>query len=300
MKATVHYTNCPVCNSSNIHPALKVKDHTVSGEIFEIWECNECKLRFTQDIPDESSIARYYQSEDYISHTETSKGLINRIYLSVRKRTLKKKRKLVAAITGLNKGNLLDLGSGTGAFVNEMVKNGWEALGLEPSDEARKVARQAYDLELKTNDELFSLPANSFDAITLWHVLEHVHQLHLYIRQLKKLLKENGRLIIAVPNYTSLDAKIYNQNWAAYDPPRHLYHFSPGSMKILAEKNGMNILQYKPMWFDSFYISLLSSKYKTGKTNWIAAAWNGMRSNLKALGDKKKCSSIIYVIAKDH
>jgi SAM-dependent methyltransferase len=300
MKATVHYINCPVCNSPNIHPALKVKDHTVSGEIFEIWECNDCKLRFTQDIPDESSITRYYQSEDYISHTETSKGLINRIYLSVRKRTLKKKRKQVSAITGLNKGKLLDLGSGTGAFVNEMVKNGWEAIGLEPSDEARKVARQAYDLELKTNDELFSLPANSFDAITLWHVLEHVHQLHVYIRQLKNLLKENGRLIIAVPNYTSLDAKIYDQDWAAYDPPRHLYHFSPGSMKILAEKNGMNILQYKPMWFDSFYISLLSSKYKTGKTNWIAAAWNGMRSNIKALGDKKKCSSIIYVIAKDH
>jgi len=300
MKATVHYTNCPVCNSTNIHPALNVKDHTVSGEMFEIWECNDCKLRFTQDIPDESAIGRYYQSEDYISHTETSKGLINRLYLSVRTRTLKKKRKLVSEITGLKEGKVLDLGSGTGAFVNEMVKNGWEAIGLEPSDEARKVARQAYHLKLKTNDQLFSLPANSFDAITLWHVLEHVHQLHQTMQQLRNLLKENGRLIIAVPNYTSLDAKIYKENWAAYDPPRHLYHFSPGSMKIFAEKNGMNILQYKPMWFDSFYISLLSSKYKTGKTHWIAAAWNGLRSNLEAVGNKKKCSSIIYVIAKDH
>src|SRR5204863_7031109 len=98
----------------------------------------------------------------------------------------------------------------------------------------------------RNSDELFSLTVNSFDAITLWHVLEHVHQLHQTMNQLKNLLKENGRLIIAVPNYTSLDAKIYKENWAAYDPPRHLYHFSPQSMKILAEKNGMKILYCKP------------------------------------------------------
>jgi len=131
-------------------------------------------------------------------------------------------------------------------------------------------------------------------------VLEHIHQLHPTMQQLKNLLKENGRLIIAVPNYTSQDAKIYKENWAAYDVPRHLYHFSPRSMQMLAEKNEMNILQYKPMWLDSFYISLLSSKYKTGKTNWIAAAWNGLRSNVNAISNKKECSSIIYVIGKDH
>jgi 2-polyprenyl-3-methyl-5-hydroxy-6-metoxy-1,4-benzoquinol methylase len=300
MGSLIHYTNCPVCNATGIHPVLKVKDQTVSGEIFDIWECNDCGLRFTQDVPDENAIARYYQSKDYISHTETSKGLINRLYLSVRKTTLKKKRNLVSVITGLKQGKILDLGSGTGAFMSEMEKNGWQAIGLEPSDEAREVARKTYGVQLKTNDELLSLPANSFDAITTWHVLEHVHQLHQTIQQLRSLLKENGRLIIAVPNYTSLDAKLYKENWAAYDPPRHLYHFSPRSMKILIEKNGMKILQYKPMWFDSYYVSLLSSKNKTGKTNWVAAVWNGFRSNFNAIGNKKKCSSIIYVIAKDH
>jgi SAM-dependent methyltransferase len=300
MSSTIHYTNCPVCNATNIHPVLKVKDHHVSGETFDIWECNDCGLRFTQDVPDENAIARYYQSEDYISHTETSKGLINRLYLLVRKRTLKKKRRMVSAITGLKKGKILDLGSGTGAFVNEMSKNGWEVIGLEPSDNARNLAKQVYNVDLRNNDALFSLASNSFDAITLWHVLEHVHKLHVTVQQLKDLLMQNGKLIIAVPNYTSQDAKIYKESWAAYDPPRHLYHFSPRSMQILAEKNGMKIVHYKPMWFDSFYISLLSSKYKTGKANWVAAVWNGIRSNLKAVMDKKKCSSIIYVIAKDH
>lgn len=263
-------------------------------------ECSDCWLRFTQDVPGETAIGRYYQSEDYISHTETSKGMINRLYLLVRKRTLRKKRRTVSEITGLQKGKILDLGSGTGAFLNEMVKNGWEAVGLEPSDEARTIAKQVYNIDLRNNDELFSLAPNSFDAITLWHVLEHVHKLHSTMQQLKSLLKQNGRLIIAVPNYTSIDAEIYKENWAAYDVPRHLYHFSPQSMQMLVKKNGMKILQWKPMWFDSFYISLLSSKYKTGKTNWVAAMWNGFRSNLKAVGDKKKCSSIIYVIAKDH
>jgi 2-polyprenyl-3-methyl-5-hydroxy-6-metoxy-1,4-benzoquinol methylase len=300
MNATIHYTNCPVCNATNIHPALKVKDHTVSREIFEVWECNDCDLRFTQDVPDENAIGRYYQSEDYISHTETSKGLINRLYLFVRKRTLKKKRKLVSSITGLKKGKILDLGSGTGAFLNEMERYGWDAIGLEPSDEARKFAKQAYNIELKNNNELFSLPSNSFDAITLWHVLEHVHQLQRTMKQLHTLLKANGRLIIAVPNYMSMDANRYGENWAAYDVPRHLYHFSPRSMEILAEKNGLKILHYKPMWFDSFYISLMSSKYETGRTNWITAVLIGLRSNLNVLGDKKKCSSIIYVIANDH
>jgi SAM-dependent methyltransferase len=147
-------------------------------------------------------------------------------------------------------------------------------------------------------DQFFHLPAESFDAITLWHVLEHVHDLSAYVQQLKSLLKERGKLFIAVPNYTSKDAAIYKESWAAYDVPRHLYHFSPRSMQSLMEKHGLKLLGYKPMWYDSFYISMLSSKYKNGKTNLLASFFNGLSSNLKAMGDVKKCSSVIYVIGK--
>ena len=144
--------------------------------------------------------------------------------------------------------------------------------------------------------EFEKLTANSFDAITLWHVLEHVHDLSSYVQQLKLLLKEKGKLFIAVPNYTSLDAKIYKEYWAAYDVPRHLYHFSPRSMQVLMEKNGLKIIEHKPMWYDSFYISVLSNKYKSGKNKWTAALWNGFRSNLKAMSNVKKCSSVIYIV----
>jgi 2-polyprenyl-3-methyl-5-hydroxy-6-metoxy-1,4-benzoquinol methylase len=294
----VHYTNCPICGAADIKDVFSVRDYTVSNESFGITRCSSCSLRFTQDVPDAFSIAPYYKSEDYISHTNTSKGLINRLYQWVRKRTLRKKRKLLEELTGMKAGQLLDVGSGTGAFVNEMATHGWQVTGLEPDEGARQLARKLYNAELKDVNEFYHLPANSFDAITLWHVLEHVHKLSAYVDELKKLLKENGKLFIAVPNYTSKDAAIYKEYWAAYDVPRHLYHFSPRSMQVLIEKHGLKVLQHEPMWYDSFYISMLSNNYKHGKTKLLASFFNGLRSNLKAVGNVKRCSSVIYVIGK--
>ena len=211
---------------------------------------------------------------------------------------MNKKRKLVEKCTGLKKGALLDVGSGVGTFVNEMKQHGWDVTGIEPDRGARTVAKKLYGLELSGSDSFYHLPSFGFDAITLWHVLEHVHDLSVYVQQLKALLKEKGRLFIAVPNYTSKDAAIYKEYWAAYDVPRHLYHFSSRSMQALMEKNGLKLLRYKPMWYDSFYISMLSSKYKNGKTNLFSSFFNGFRSNLKAMSDVKRCSSVIYVISK--
>ena len=294
----IHYQFCPVCNAATISNVLQVKDHTVSGESFIIAECSSCSFRFTQDVPDADSISPYYKSEDYISHTNTATGLVNQLYHFVRNRTIVQKRKLIKKITEKKTGKLLDIGSGTGVFLSEMKKNGWEATGLEPDADARNVAKKVYNVELVNTDHLFQLPAGHYDAITMWHVLEHVHDLSKYVHQIRSVLHPKGKLFIAVPNYTSLDASVYKEHWAAYDVPRHLYHFSPRSMKLLMEGHGLKVLQHKPMWYDSFYVSLLSSKYKNGKTNWLAASWNGFRSNLAAMGDKKKCSSVIYVIGK--
>jgi 2-polyprenyl-3-methyl-5-hydroxy-6-metoxy-1,4-benzoquinol methylase len=298
MASLVHYTHCPVCGSAAINTVLSAKDHTVSGETFTITECKDCTVRFTRDVPDAASISPYYKSENYISHTNTSKGLINRLYQSVRKRTLKQKRKLVQKALGMQQGALLDVGSGTGAFVKYMQQNGWQVTGLEPDADARKVATEVNKVTLQDISMFYELPPFSFDAITLWHVMEHVHDLQQYVQQLKNLLKINGRLFIAVPNYTSADAAVYKENWAAYDVPRHLYHFSPKSMQVLMERNGLKLLDHKPMWYDSFYISLLSSQYKNGKASLVGAFLNGLRSNYKAMGDVKKCSSVIYVVGK--
>lgn len=298
MSEIISYINCPVCGSSSFKSVLSAKDYTVSNELFEIVECENCSLRFTQNVPDENAIHSYYKSENYISHSDTSKGFINTLYKRVRKKTLKEKRKLIENSTGLKKGSILDVGSGTGAFANEMKEAGWSVTGLEPDEDARKVASEVHKIELSDIIQFYSLAENSFDAITMWHVLEHVHDLEGYMSKLRSILKERGKLFVAVPNYTSKDAAIYKDYWAAYDVPRHLYHFSPRSMKILVEKHEMKIEQYKPMWFDSFYVSMLSSKYMNGKTNLITSFINGFRSNLKAMRNIQQCSSVIYIISK--
>lgn len=298
MSESIHFSACPVCGSENLQNLFSVKDHTVSGESFGIIHCHDCSFRFTEDIPAAEVIGKYYQSDDYVSHTDTAKGLINNLYHRVRKRTLRQKRKLLQSSTGLEKGSLLDVGSGTGAFLNEMKEQGWQTKGLEPDAGAREMAKKRYSIGLQEMDILFQLPQESFDAITLWHVLEHVHDLHGYIAQLRLLLKEKGKIFIAVPNYTSRDATVYKEHWAAWDVPRHLWHFSPKAIQVLMNKHGLKIEQYKPMWFDSFYVSMLSSKYKHGKTNLVGSFWQGFLSNLKAWGNVQRCSSVIYIISK--
>jgi 2-polyprenyl-3-methyl-5-hydroxy-6-metoxy-1,4-benzoquinol methylase len=294
----VHYSNCPVCASRLIDPLLTVNDYSVSKEDFVIWQCAECSLRFTQDVPDEDSIGPYYKSPDYISHSNTSKGFINKAYQKVRTYTLGQKADLIKKSTGKEKGTLLDIGCGTGAFLNFMHLEGWDTRGIEPDYEARKKAGELYNIKIDEPSALNDLKPQFFDAITLWHVLEHVHDLHGYVQKLRDLLNSNGKLFIAVPNYKSLDASLYRLQWAAYDVPRHLYHFSPKAIETLMNKNGLTIIRKQPMWFDSFYISLLSSKYKNGKPNYIASVINGICSNTQALVDNDKCSSLIYIIAK--
>ena len=288
MSIPINYTLCPVCASAGISRVFKVKDNTASQEYFEIFHCSNCQVRFTQNPPSEASIGEYYKSENYISHTDTSKGIINRLYQTVRNISLNQKRKLIEKTTGLEKGNLLDVGSGTGYFAATMEKAGWRVTGLEPDEGARTAARQIHSLTLLPVTELFSLPVDHFDAITLWHVLEHVHDVKKYVATFKRLLNDSGKLFIAVPNYMSYDAKSYGSDWAAYDVPRHLYHFTPQTMQWLMKEQGLKIIDIKPMWFDSFYVSLLSSKYKNGTPNWFGAFWTGLISNFQAMNDVKK------------
>jgi SAM-dependent methyltransferase len=249
-------------------------------------------------VPGVEEIGRYYQSEDYISHTETKKGMINAMYLQVRRFTLRSKSKLIERVTGIKKGSLLDVGAGTGAFVHHMQSAGWKAEGVEPDEQAIQRAASVYGIQLKSSAALFQLPAENYDVITLWHVLEHVHDLHGYIDQLKRLCLKSGKIFIAVPNYTSYDAEKYGSSWAAYDVPRHLYHFSPAAMGELMKRHACRIESIHPMWFDSYYVSLLSEKYKTGSSNLINGFWRGFVSNSKAFRNHRKASSIIYVITQ--
>jgi 2-polyprenyl-3-methyl-5-hydroxy-6-metoxy-1,4-benzoquinol methylase len=294
----IYYSHCPVCKSDAVNAAFSATDYTVSHEHFTITKCNQCTAMFTQDVPGQEAIGRYYASDNYISHSNTRKGFINNLYHIIRKRTLNAKRKLIKAETGIPSGKILDVGCGTGAFLECMRTGGWNITGLEPDEAARKNAGSFYNIHPMASHEIFYLPPDSFDAITMWHVLEHVHQLHEYLGQLKSLLTAKGKLFIAVPNYTSYDAQHYKEYWAAYDVPRHLYHFSPYSMRRLMHEHGLSVRKIKPMWFDSFYVSMLSEKYRNGKGSIIKAFFTGLVSNIKALSDREKCSSVIYIISK--
>lgn len=288
--------NCPVCNSNQTRFALKVKDHSVSGEYFDIFECPQCSLRYTHQVPPSEQIGRYYQSEDYISHSNTRKGLVNSLYHMVRSRTLRSKYHLLNKATGLKQGLHLDIGAGTGAFVQYVNRQGWESEGIEPDEIARARAIEHHQTKLMPAEAFETLLPSRFDAITLWHVLEHVHDLYPYLHRIKDLLKPNGLVFIAVPNYTSYDAVKYGSDWAAYDVPRHLYHFSPASVHWLLKAAGFQLKEEVPMWYDSFYISLLSEKYAGGSL--LKGFFTGTVSNMKAFSDKEKCSSLIYVAGK--
>jgi len=289
---------CPVCDNKTFSPFLTCTDFFVSGEEFKIKQCNSCSFKITEDIEDEEKIGPYYQSENYISHSNTSKGVINSIYHSVRKYMLGRKRRLVEKATGIRKGDILDIGTGTGFFLNEMQEYGWQVTGTEKSSDARDFAKKEFNLDNLPSEKLFTLKDKSYDAITLWHVMEHIHRLNENMEIFNRLLKPDGKLIIAVPNHESSDAKHYKEFWAAYDVPRHIWHFAPKQMKQLGEKYGFNLTSLHTMPFDSFYVSLLSEKYKKSKLALIKGIFHGKISWIKSIFNPAKCSSVIYVFEK--
>ena len=291
---SIKINNCPVCESSDLADYLHSQDHFLSKESFTITSCNDCGFLFTNPRPDEEALPRYYESEAYISHSNVKKGLISSLYQSVRKYTLRKKVGLLTSY--IKTGHALDIGCGTGEFLKSLSKSKFEVTGIEPNEGARNFARNNYGLEVHDENHLRKFANESFNVITMWHVLEHVSNLNERISMIKGLLKKSGILIVAVPNPESFDAEFYHAHWAAWDLPRHLYHFKKQDIFSLFKKVDMEIVKIHPMVFDSFYVSLLSEKYKTGSANLIRPFFVGLISNLKAVLHTKNYSSQIYVI----
>ena len=272
-------------------PYNKIKDYSVTGEEFELLMDENLQLLKTHPQPNNEELQKYYQSEDYISHTDAKRSWFEKIYHLVKQKAVRDKVSLIEYFNG-SKGIVLDIGSGTGDFLAEAKKQNWKTVGMEPSDKAKSIAKQKGVCLVESYEELEN---HYFDVITMWHVLEHVPDLDFQIKELKRLLKPDGTIIIAVPNYKSFDALHYGKYWAAFDVPRHLWHFSKKAIQHLFAEKNLKLVDIKPMWFDSFYVSLLSEKYKPGKMNVFSAFWIGLQSNLK--GKKsKEFSSHIYII----
>lgn len=289
------YQSCPVCESKKFNPFLTCNDNTGSDESFNIVKCDSCGFAFTNPIPLEENLGKYYESDEYISHSNTNKGLVNFLYQRVRNYTLNKKVSLLRSLG--NGKKILDIGSGTGEFLNQCQINGFEVTGIEPSDKGRKQAKENFNLNVYTEDYLTDISDNSFDFITMWHVLEHVYHLNQRLEELYRIIAPNGYVIIAVPNLKSYDASFYKEFWAAYDVPRHLYHFSPNDIKNLCKKHKFSLVKTLPMKFDSYYVSMLSEKYKNGSSNIFASFLKGFQSNLKAKPELSY-SSQIYILQK--
>jgi SAM-dependent methyltransferase len=281
----------PIANNS-LDLFLKCKDYTVSRETFSIYIDKETQLLITTPRPTVGDLSRYYDSHEYISHSNSKKSFIDKVYQIVRNYTTKQKVKLINSFSTTNK-SVLDIGSGTGDFLLACKQNGWSIDGVEPNNKANKETRSKTVTEI--SKDISELENKQYDVITMWHVLEHVPNLNEYISILKKILKPDGVLVVAVPNHKSYDASYYKEFWAAYDVPRHLWHFSRLSIDKLFQLANMKVTKVLPMKFDSFYVSLLSERYKTGKSNFIKAFFIGLQSNLKAR-TSKEYSSLIYVI----
>ena len=285
---------CPVCWKTDFLNKLVVEDKSVSKESFAIVQCTACGFQFTNPRPDAASIGRYYESDEYVSHNSAAAGLINQAYKVARFFTMRRKVALLNKVAP-GKGKILDYGCGTGHFLAACKANGWQIQGLEPSPRARAEATERVGKAIEA-DNLGAFEAGSFDAITLWHVLEHVHDLNDTLRQLISLLKPEGTLIIAVPNVESPDAQHYRQDWAAYDVPRHLYHFSPKTLTQLLKKHKMQVQETLPMTLDAYYVSMLSEKNRAERGEGLLTVLRtGYHSNLQAARRDGNYSSLIYV-----
>ena len=295
----LYIKKCPVCSGEHLVHLKTLTDYYATGETFSIGECSDCGFRFTSDAPVESQIGRYYETPDYISHSDTHKGMMNKVYHLVRSVMLGKKARLVIRSSrNLKRGRLLDIGAGTGYFAYEMAQRGWDVTAAEKNEQAREFARKSFEIKTMKPEDLAQLESHSFDAITMWHVLEHVEKLDEEWEMLYRLLKDNGCLTVAVPNCSSADENIYKELWAAYDVPRHLWHFSPSTMVRLAEKHGFRLIKSYPMPIDAFYVSMLSEKYRGRKNFFVRGIISGLKCYFKAKGHTELSSSVIYILKK--
>ena len=289
---------CPVCNGHELIPKLDCLDHSTSQETFTIVSCGTCDFTFTNPRPFNKKLENYYKSDMYISHTNNTKGLFNWIYQTVRNYTIGTKVSLLKSIQ--KTGAHLDVGCGTGEFLNACKLAGFTTKGIEPSELARKQAINNHRLDISSNTDLSQYTDKEFDSISMWHVLEHVPALNETIKQFDRLLKPGGKIIIAVPNHKSWDAKFYKEFWAAWDVPIHLWHFSKETIEQIFKNSNFSLEKTKPMIFDSFYVSLLSEEFKTGKKNFITGFVIGLISNLIGIISKRGHSSVIYVFKKNN
>lgn len=299
MPDILHISSCPVCNSQELNSVIKANDWLVTKEEFSIYECASCEFRFTQDAPSEALVGPYYDNEDYVEHSDSSKGLIFTLYHWGRKLMLNRKHNLIA--NNSQGKRLLDVGSASGYFLNHMKQKGFDVQGIEISEKARELCKSKFDIDTFTPNLLINKELDGpYDVITLWHVFEHVYTYNEYFDAFKELLSPDGVLVIAMPNYKCYDAAYYKEYWNGYDVPRHLWHFHPPTFNTFSEKRGFKTLKTKRLPLDPIYNSLVSADYKPRKAFLGLTLLVGVWSYLISLINKQRSSSLVYFLKKNN
>ena len=283
---------CPWCWSEDTKLYLKLIDEFLTKEPFEIHVCASCGLLFTEPRPDAAHIGSYYKSENYFSHQENKKGFVPKLYEKVKHVNLKNKYKMTTE--GMKAGKMLDIGCGVGDFLKTMEEHQWQVFGIEPDEDAKNIVRKRTKAELYSPSEIVKLQDESFDLITLWHVLEHIEDLNNELNELKRLIKRSGRIVIAVPNYKSYDGQYYKQYWGAYDVPRHLSHFNKQTLSKIFASKGLELKKTEKLVWDAYYVSYLSEQYKKHHLALFRGAFRGWISNCKARRTGE-WSSMVYI-----
>jgi 2-polyprenyl-3-methyl-5-hydroxy-6-metoxy-1,4-benzoquinol methylase len=300
MEATNRFVieTCPLCNGKQLRQVIRCGSSYVSEELFDLYMCQDCSFLFTQGASCETERNRYDEMSRAISFSNSRKGTVNVLYGLARSYMLNKKVKLVMKEAHRMKGRILDIGAGTGHFADIMTYYRWIVNAIEKSDEARVFAKEYFELDIKDESALYAFKPDSFDVITLWHVMEHSEHLNDMWKWLYKLLTDKGILVIAVPNYQSYDARKYGKQWAAYDVPCHLWHFTPATIEKWGYKHGFILANRYAMPLDAFYISILSEKYRGSVFPFIKGMFAGIIAWFSTQSHKDRSSSMIYIFRK--
>lgn len=289
---------CPACGGTDHVDLYNAKDHLVSGKEFLIRKCNACDMGWTVDPPAESDAGAYYVSEEYISHTDRKQSISDYLYHIARSFMLGRKKRLVTSVTGKSTGVLVDIGSGTGYFASYMKEKGWEVTAIEISDTARKYSESRFGLKAIPPEEIRNLPSGSADCLTFWHVLEHLYDPLGWMTEAGRILSDNGKCIIALPNFSSTDSEWFGQRWAALDVPRHLWHFTPEALRHFAARNGFACEQVAPLPLDLLYISILSYRNQGRSLALVRGLLTGAFLACGSLLRTEKSSSLVYMLTK--
>lgn len=294
----VNHNKCPLCGSDKTVLLYECADYLVSGEKFPVVKCLSCSFVFTNNYPEEEESGKYYKSDDYISHSDSDSGILNRIYKYVRRRMLASKLRMLEKESGLRSASVIDIGSGTGYFPAYLRLKGWECRGMEINAEAREYARKRNNIDLLSPGELVNFDPSCTDIVTFWHVLEHLYDPAKYLESVHSILKDNGLLVVAVPNHNSYDAGLYGEYWAAWDVPRHLWHFNPETIRVFCEKYNFRLTAIRRLPYDAFYVSVLSEKHSNSSFPLVRAFFTGFVSWLHSILQISRTSSLVYFFRK--